>query len=174
MAWKATALPTELFPRRRSGQGRIRTFEAFPQRVYSPSHLTTLVPARLSWFIGRCLSSLASEGNRTPDPLITNQPLYQLSYAGAKNLSGNAKRYTTTGASFRKKSRFPDFFLCVEEKRIRSGTSYPIRRERFCQEKKIAFFRISGHPGPAGPKGGNGRVRRRLKTALIFGKLRRK
>ncbi len=28
-------------------------------------------------------SYVASEGIRTPDPLITNQPLYLLSYAGA-------------------------------------------------------------------------------------------
>jgi hypothetical protein len=27
----------------------------------------------------------ASEGIRTPDPLITNQPLYLLSYAGTKS-----------------------------------------------------------------------------------------
>ena len=27
----------------------------------------------------------ASEGIRTPDPLITNQPLYRLSYAGKAN-----------------------------------------------------------------------------------------
>ena len=29
-----------------NGQGRIRTSEAFPQRVYSPPHLATLVPAQ--------------------------------------------------------------------------------------------------------------------------------
>ena len=28
----------------------------------------------------------ASEGTRTPDPLITNQPLYLLSYAGVPSL----------------------------------------------------------------------------------------
>ena len=31
-------------------------------------------------------SNGAGEGIRTPDPLITNQMLYQLSYAGARNL----------------------------------------------------------------------------------------
>ena len=34
----------------------------------------------------------ASEGIRTPDPLITNQPLYQLSYAGTNSPHGGLKK----------------------------------------------------------------------------------
>jgi hypothetical protein len=91
-----------------NGQGRIRTSEGLPQRVYSPPHLTTLVPAHISCngstgfglihfehFNQTCQyikknrpityaisAKKASERIRTPDPLITNQLLYQLSYAG--------------------------------------------------------------------------------------------
>ena len=64
---------------RSNGQGRIRTSEGSPQRVYSPPHLATLVPALVSH---KTIRIKASERIRTPDPLITNQLLYQLSYAG--------------------------------------------------------------------------------------------
>ena len=44
------------------------------QQIYSLSHLATLVyPLHLN---------RAEEGTRTPDQLITNQLLYQLSYIG--------------------------------------------------------------------------------------------
>jgi hypothetical protein len=61
------------------GQGRIRTSEGLLQRVYSPLHLATLVPTHVFNII---FFFVASERNRTPDPLITNQLLYRLSYAG--------------------------------------------------------------------------------------------
>jgi hypothetical protein len=68
---------------RLNGQGRIRTSEGFPQRVYSPPHLAALVPAHIKINAIRQITlSKASEGIRTPDPLITNQLLYRLSYAG--------------------------------------------------------------------------------------------
>jgi hypothetical protein len=55
-------------------------------------------------FIGLCLCSLASEGNRTPDPLITNQPLYQLSYAGTKSLGKIEKKTHHRRCIFKKKT----------------------------------------------------------------------
>ena len=64
---------------RLNGQGRIRTSEGLPQRVYSPLHLATLVPTHVFNIV---FYFAASERNRTPDPLITNQLLYRLSYAG--------------------------------------------------------------------------------------------
>jgi hypothetical protein len=59
----------------RSGDRRIRTSEAVKQQIYSLSHLATLVypPSQ---------KKRAEEGTRTPDQLITNQLLYQLSYFG--------------------------------------------------------------------------------------------
>jgi hypothetical protein len=47
-----------------------------------------LVADRWQLIADRCLSG-ADEGTRTPDPLITNQLLYQLSYIGYS--STNAK-----------------------------------------------------------------------------------
>ena len=108
-AWKADALPTELHPPnefRISDFGfRINSSEDFyvlnPQseirnskfswcrgqdsnlrkalacRVYSPVPLTTRPPLHTFQ-----VPNGAGEGTRTPDPLITNQMLYQLSYAG--------------------------------------------------------------------------------------------
>ena len=78
-AWKADALPTELHPlKRRSwcrGQGS-NLRRALARRVYSPVPLTTRPPLHsCQVLVG------AGEGTRTPDPLITNQMLYQLSYA---------------------------------------------------------------------------------------------
>ena len=58
------------------GQWWIRTTEVERQRIYSPPHLATLVTA---------LFLRAEEGSRTPDLLITNQLLYQLSYFGIKD-----------------------------------------------------------------------------------------
>ena len=74
------------------------------QRVYSPSPLATRVPLRITYralWLGMSIfyqtqktkpsspSHGATEGNRTPDPLITNQMLCQLSYGGAyqKNIT---------------------------------------------------------------------------------------
>jgi hypothetical protein len=56
------------------GQEWIRTTEVERQRIYSPPHLAALEPAQPK--------SRAREGTRTPDQLITNQLLYQLSYSG--------------------------------------------------------------------------------------------
>ena len=46
------------------------------QQIYSLPHLATLVLTQ------QCVTKRAEEGTRTPDQLITNQLLYQLSYFG--------------------------------------------------------------------------------------------
>ena len=51
--------------------------KALACRVYSPVPLTTRPPLHACQVLDG-----AGEGTRTPDPLITNQMLYQLSYAG--------------------------------------------------------------------------------------------
>jgi hypothetical protein len=43
----------------------------------------------------------ASEGTRTPDPLITNQPLYLLSYAGAP--SPEINRFLSDTGKYRRR-----------------------------------------------------------------------
>ena len=66
---------------RTDGQGRIRTSVARKERqIYSLLPLTTRPPVRYTG--GELpLPKGAGEGARTPDLLITNQLLYQLSYA---------------------------------------------------------------------------------------------
>jgi hypothetical protein len=102
-AWKAVALPTELLPlvkpasaraeafrtlpasaqaegtgHKTCGQGWIRTTELRRGQIYSLLPLAT-------WLLARSPKNQktgAREGIRTPDQLITNQLLYQLSYSG--------------------------------------------------------------------------------------------
>jgi hypothetical protein len=102
IAWKAIALPNELLPQlfrnfvianweidrlfkfqnsKICGQWWIRTTEVERQRIYSPPHLATLETALKTLQ----LAKRAREGTRTPDQLITNQLLYQLSYSGLLN-----------------------------------------------------------------------------------------
>ncbi len=69
-AWKAEALPTELLPQMVVGGG-------FDPPKASPTDLQSVPFGRSGTPPYR-----ASRGTRTPDQLITNQPLYQLSYAG--------------------------------------------------------------------------------------------
>ena|GEM_PF-1231588 len=94
------------------GQEWIRTTEVERQRIYSPPHLAALEPAR-KMFLSVCVTRFeipyllfrgppdhsgkttpprASRGTRTPDLLITNQQLYQLSYAGDQVLISNTIR----------------------------------------------------------------------------------
>ncbi len=80
-AWKAGALPIELlslvnllcnYHSYAVGTGGFEPPKS-KQQIYSLSHLATLVYP---------LKKRAEEGTRTPDLLITNQWLYQLSYFG--------------------------------------------------------------------------------------------
>lgn len=80
-AWKAGALPIELLPLDFLTMSTIATLwgqvdsnhRSRRQQIYSLSHLATLVYPQ---------KKRAEEGTRTPDLLITNQWLYQLSYFG--------------------------------------------------------------------------------------------
>jgi hypothetical protein len=81
-AWKAGALPIELLslnlltmrqPSFNVGTGGFEPPKS-KQQIYSLSHLATLVYPHFKL--------RAEEGTRTPDLLITNQWLYQLSYFG--------------------------------------------------------------------------------------------
>ena len=94
-AWKADALPLSYsrakssLGRRIGGGGRIRTFEGVRRQIYSLLPLATRAPLRhFSRRQGRgeprptaCWNVGAGEGTRTPNHLITNEMLYQLSYA---------------------------------------------------------------------------------------------
>jgi hypothetical protein len=62
-----------------SGARWIRTTEDVRQQIYSLPHLATLVSPLLKTYFS---SKGAGRGTRTPDQLITNQLLYQLSYTG--------------------------------------------------------------------------------------------
>ncbi len=90
-AWKADALPTELLPpplwlKKYRGESRIRTYEGESQQIYSLPQLTALVSPLCHNNKKRTTPTLpcsrAGGGTRTLDLLITNQLLYQLSYAG--------------------------------------------------------------------------------------------
>ena len=88
IAWKAIALPNELLPPFEvwllRGGGWTRTTELFRGQIYSLLQLPLCdspdMVVRLLSFL-RCRYR-ADEGTRTPDRLITNQLLYQLSYIG--------------------------------------------------------------------------------------------
>lgn len=88
IAWKAIALPNELLPLLLvlvfRGGGWTRTTELFRGQIYSLLQLPLCdspdIVVRLAQFSER--RSRADEGTRTPDRLITNQLLYQLSYIG--------------------------------------------------------------------------------------------
>ena len=60
------------------GGGRIRTFEGISRQIYSLLPLTAREPLRQSRWRD---DGGAGEGTRTPNRLITNEMLYQLSYA---------------------------------------------------------------------------------------------
>ena len=87
IAWKAIALPNELLPHREvwlRGGGWTRTTELFRGQIYSLLQLPLCDSPNI---VVRLLSfprvgPRADEGTRTPDRLITNQLLYQLSYIG--------------------------------------------------------------------------------------------
>ena len=97
IAWKAIALPTELLPHN-SGKKLTNPF----QRVWAgvdSNHWSRKTADLQSAPFGRsgtcplCFSQSndlstdgAREGTRTPDQLITNQLLYQLSYSGLYRL----------------------------------------------------------------------------------------
>ena len=88
IAWKAIALPNELLPPVEvlafRGGGWTRTTELFRGQIYSLLQLPLCDSPNI---VVRLLSfprvgPRADEGTRTPDRLITNQLLYQLSYIG--------------------------------------------------------------------------------------------
>ena len=87
IAWKAIALPNELLPPVEvglRGGGWTRTTELFRGQIYSLLQLplcdSPIIVVRLLSFSRA--GPRADEGTRTPDRLITNQLLYQLSYIG--------------------------------------------------------------------------------------------
>ena len=85
IAWKAIALPNELLPPVEvglRGGGWTRTTELFRGQIYSLLQLPLCDSPSVMHSIGTALSARADEGTRTPDRLITNQLLYQLSYIG--------------------------------------------------------------------------------------------
>ena len=61
-----------------SGESRIRTYEAVKQQIYS-------LPPLAAWVSPLFQIHGANGRIRTPDLLITNQLLYQLSYIGLYN-----------------------------------------------------------------------------------------
>ena len=100
-AWKASALPTELLPHNfelrtadnrihkkiqpsNNGGGRIRTFVGVSRQIYSLLPLATRAPHRFSLFAEYSFVGRADGENRTPNLLITNQLLCQLSYVSNK------------------------------------------------------------------------------------------
>ena|SRR3989338_7319660 len=97
-AWKADALPTELLPQKlllSYGERRIRTSEGLRRQIYS------LIPlaSRASLQNLSSRSFKAGDGTRTRDLLITNQLLYQLSYASTcaiNDISKNLKIQLST------------------------------------------------------------------------------
>ena len=87
IAWKAIALPNELLPPVEvlafRGGGWTRTTELFRGQIYSLLQLPLCDSPRgvdVLWLAEGIIR--ADEGTRTPDRLITNQLLYQLSYIG--------------------------------------------------------------------------------------------
>ena len=64
------------------------------QRIYSPPPLTTRASTLFQVFLAFLAKNQcgANEGTRTPDPLITNQKLYQLSYVGPNLTVGSRWR----------------------------------------------------------------------------------
>ena len=104
-AWKADALATELFPLNSLQKHRMVVGEGFEPSKASPTDLQSVPfdrsgtppnPAASSRGPGWALCDLrerkAGEGTRTPNHLITNEMLYQLSYA-------SRARATTSGGS---------------------------------------------------------------------------
>ena len=83
-AWKADALPTELFPRWlfRGGGRRIRTSVGIRRQIYSLLPLAARASLQVMKF-KRASSARDGAGDRTRtrNLLITNQLLYQLSHA---------------------------------------------------------------------------------------------
>ena len=81
-AWKASALPTELLPLNPLHDDRIRMVEGggFEPPKASPTDLQS-VPFDRSGTPPHEVDNGAGEGTRTPNRLITNEMLYQLSYA---------------------------------------------------------------------------------------------
>ncbi len=76
-AWKAAALPTELLPRDKTYLKKSVGADGFEPPKVLPADLQS-APFGHSGM----LPLRASRGTRTPDQLITNQLLYQLSYTG--------------------------------------------------------------------------------------------
>ena len=67
------------------GQSRVRTCVLVREQIYSLSPLTARPSAQILQNLSFTLTKTdnrAEEGSRTPDLLITNQLLYQLSYFG--------------------------------------------------------------------------------------------
>ena len=75
---------------KQGGGGEIRTYSAIKHQIYSLARLSNSGAPPCGLHIGNsgqysfaCLDKLrATRGIRTPDQLITNQLLYQLSYSG--------------------------------------------------------------------------------------------
>ena len=86
IAWKAIALPNELLPLLSRLWGRVDSNHWTPKRTDLQS--VAIATMRLPHLLSRWCPSIfegahrADEGTRTPDRLITNQLLYQLSYIG--------------------------------------------------------------------------------------------
>lgn len=82
IAWKAIALPNELLPLlcRFCGEEWTRTTELRRGQIYSLLQLPLCDFPNIPMPDGS--ENRADEGTRTPDRLITNQLLYQLSYIG--------------------------------------------------------------------------------------------
>ena len=66
------------------GGGRIRTFVGVSRQIYSLLPLATRAPHRFSLFADLSFVGRADGENRTPNLLITNQLLCQLSYVSNK------------------------------------------------------------------------------------------
>ena len=89
IAWKAIALPNELLPLLCRVWGRVDSNHWTPKRTDLQSVAIATMRLPLG-FCSQLVGTRADEGTRTPDRLITNQLLYQLSYIGFFSLSNNS------------------------------------------------------------------------------------
>ncbi len=99
MPSSGTLTPTTLAPYNRwarstgsGGERRIRTSEGESQQIYSLSPLTARESLHGAGHIILLISG-ADTRTRTANLLITNQLLYQLSYASAEKASQRAERH---------------------------------------------------------------------------------
>src|SRR2546427_5656188 len=107
-AWKADALPlsysrSSCFTTTRWWRGEDSNLRRLRRQIYSLLPLTARVPLQRRHELERgkrgARRQRAGEGTRTPNRLITNEMLYQLSYASAsRGRSGTAKIERGSGA----------------------------------------------------------------------------